>query len=342
MFAMRVLKHTVLLLAAAVLASAGGSRFAFAASPAVLQAGATERPAHLRLLTGPSGGQWSTLGDRMATILTRVVVPTSSRIGGGAANIPAIDKHLGDLGFTLTCFLGAAQSGEPEYQTMIADNAVLMANVYPQVFYFLLRKDIADKHGITDVASLLKQRLPLRFASLKPGTASEFLLNMLLKYGYDTNFAKLREQGWTFEFNNYAETADNFVEGKLDCFAYSAGTEVPLIQAMETHTEVVVLPIEQNVLDLLAKKFKTNTYTILPGLYKSVTAPVATLGDSTCIIVRKDLQDSFVFELCQALWTNKASLVNSVKDFQAFSPKNALPPGLAVHPGAKKFWDSVQ
>jgi TRAP transporter TAXI family solute receptor len=225
---------------------------------------------------------------------------------------------------------------------MAADNVVLMANVYPQVLYFLMRKDVADKYGIRDVASLLKQRAPLRFASLRPGTASEFVLNMLFKYGYDTSFAKLREQGWSLEFNNYAETADNFVEGKLDCFAYTAGTEVPLILDMEKHTEVVVLPVEQKVLDLLEKKFKTHTYTIMPGIYKSVTAPIATLGDSTCIIVRKDLQDGVVFDICKAIWTNKGSLVEAVKDFQTLSPKSAVPPGLDIHPGAKKFWDSAQ
>jgi len=336
MSTIRVLKAMALLLTALALVPAGGGLPAFAANPAAGTA------AHLRLLTGPSGGQWFTAGERLSTILTREVAPTSSRLGGGVANIGAVDKRLGDLAFTLTCFLGAAESGEQEYQSMAAENVALLANIYPQVLYFLLRKDVAQKHNITDVASLLKQRLPLRFASLKPGTASEFVVSMLLKYGYNTSFAGLRDQGWTIEFGNYAETADYFVEGKLDCFAYTAGTEVPLILAMEKHTEVLVLPVEQSVLDLLTKKFKTSTYTIAPGLYKSVTTPVATLGDSTCMIVRKDLSDELVFAIAKALWNNKASLVDAVKDFQNFSPKNAMPPGFTPHPGAKKFWDSVR
>ena len=341
MATMRTLTYAALLLTASVLASGGGNRVAFAASPASV-AGAGEHPSHLRLLSGPNGGQWFTAGERMATILTRAICPTTSRLGGGVTNIAAIDQRRGDIGFTLSCFLGAAQSGEPEYQSMAAENVSLMANIYPQVLYFLLRKDVALKYGITDVASLLKQRAPLRFASLKPGTASEFVLNMLLKYGYDTNFAKLREQGWSLEFNNYAETADNFVEGKLDCFAYTAGTEVPLILTMEKHTEVLILPVDQHVLDLLTKKFKTGTYTIMPGKYKSVTTPIATLGDSTCLIVRKDLPDDFVFAISKTLWDNKASLVDAVADFRNFSPKSVMPPGFDVHPGAKKFWDSIQ
>ena len=335
------LRCALLFLAAIVLVSVGGSPFAFAASP-VPKAGTMERPAHLRFLSGPNGGQWFTAGERLAPILTRNVAPTTSRIGGGVANIAAVDKRLGDLGFTLTCFLGAAQSGEPEYQSMAAENVTLLANIYPQVLYFLMRQEVADKYGVKDVASLLQQRAPLRFASLKPGTASEFILNMLLKYGYDTNYTKLREQGWSLAFNNYAETADNFVEGTIDCFAYTAGTEVPLILTMEKHARVVVLPVEQRVLDLLEKRFKTCTYTIQPGLYTSVTAPIATLGDSTCIIVRKDLQEDTVFAITKALWENKNGLVDAVKDFQALSPQTAMPKGFDIHPGAKKFWDSVK
>ncbi|MCL1985734.1 MAG: TAXI family TRAP transporter solute-binding subunit [Betaproteobacteria bacterium] len=341
MTTMRIFSCAMLFCAAIILASTGACRFALAANPAP-ETGAMERPTHLRLLSGPNGGQWFTAGERMAAILTRSVAPTTSRQGGGVANIAAINGQLGDLGFTLTCFLGAAQSGEPEYQSIASENVTLMANIYPQVLYFLLRKDIADKYGITDVASLLKQHIPLRFASLKPGTASEFVLSMLLKYGYGTDFAKLREQGWDLEFNNYAETADNFVAGELDCFAYTAGTTVPLILALEQHTEAVILPIERQVLDLLEKKFKTHTYTIMPGTYKSITTPIATLGDSTCLIVRKNLPDSLVFDINKALWENKDSLVDAVGDFRALSPEKAIPPGFDAHPGAKKFWDSVK
>ncbi len=231
------------------------------------------------MLTGPNGGQWFMVGEPIAEVLSKSVIPTTSRIGGGMANITSLNKSMGDMGFSLTCFLGASQSGEKEYKDIRFDNAALMVNVYPQVLYFLLRKDFANRHGVTDVESLLKLKAPLRFASLKPGTASEFILNLLFKYGYGTNFDKLREQGWTISFNNYAETADNFVAGDLDCFAYTAGTTVPLILTMEQHTDVVILPMEQRVLDLLGEKFKTSTYVIKPGDYRSVTSPIHTLGD---------------------------------------------------------------
>lgn len=293
------------------------------------------------MLTGPNGGQWFTMGEPIAEVLSKSVAPATSRMGGGMANIGSLNKGTGDLAFSLTCFLGASQSGEEEYRNIRFDNAMLMANVYPQVLYFLLRKDFAEKHGVTSVESLLKLEMPLRFASLKPGTASEFILNLLFKYGYGTSFDKLRAQGWITSFNNYAETADNFVSGDLDCFAYTAGTTVPLILTMEEHTDVVILPVEQRVLDLLAEKFKTSTYTINPGDYKCVKEPVNTLGDWTCILVRKDLPADLVFAVNKALWEGRGYISGVIKDFGGLSPATALPKGLEAHPGSVEFWNSL-
>lgn len=298
-------------------------------------------PPHLRLLTGPNGGQWFMMGDPIAEAIGRTVLPTTSRMGGGVDNIANVSKKRGDIGFTLSCFLGAADSGESEYEKLREENAILMVNIYPQVLYFLVRKDFAQRYGITDVESLLKLRMPLRFASLKPGTASEFILTLLLKYGYHTSFEQLREQGWEISFNNYAETADNFVDGEIDCFAYTAGTVVPLIKTMEEHTEVCILPVGQKVLDLLSDKFKTSSYTIMPGVYKSVTVPMQTLGDYTSLIVRKDLPQDLVYAINKALWENREYIAGFIEDFGKLSPQTALPVGLAHHPGSGRFWHSL-
>ena len=299
-------------------------------------------PAHLRVLTGPNGGQWFQMGEPLVDILSRNVAPASSRSGGGLSNIAHINGKTADIGFSLACFLGAAQSGEPEYQHIATENVTLVANVYPQVLYVLVRKDFAMKHGIDSMETLLSKKIPLRFASLKPGTASEFILSMLLKHGYNTSFEALKEQGWSLAFNDYAETADNFVDGSIDCFAYTAGTEVPLIRTLEEHTQAVILPLAPEVLKALSKKFKTGTHVIQPGDYQSVTEPILTLGDATCLVIRKDFPDDLAYAVTKALWENRQYVSDVVRDFKALSPEKAMPEGLPVHPGARMFWETLK
>lgn len=298
-------------------------------------------PMHLRFLSGPNGGQWFHMGEPISVALTDSVLPTSSKIGGGVANIEKLNEKNGDIAFTLNCFIGASESGEEEYKSIKLDNTTILANVYPQVLYVLVRKDFAEKHNVKIVEELLALDVPVRFASLRPGTASEFILNLLLKYGYNTSFDRLKEKGWDLSFNNYAEIADNLVAGELDCFAYTAGTDVPLIHTIEDHTDVVILPLKQSVLDKLSEKFKTGTYVINPGMYKSATEPIRTLGDYTCLIVRKDFPDSLVYEIAKTLWNSKDAVANVISDFGALSPDTAAPVGLPVHPGALKFWNEL-
>lgn len=324
---------------------AGGMRGALAATPEEAGADAKKMarwPAHLRVLTGPNGGQWFQMGEPLADILSRNVAPATSRSGGGLSNISHLNGKTADMGFTLACFLGAAQSGEPEYQHIAMDNVSLLANVYPQVLYVLVRKDFAVEHGIDSMETLLGKKIPLRFASLKPGTASEFILSMLLKHGYNTSFEALKAQGWLLSFNDYAETADNFVEGAIDCFAYTAGTEVPLIRTLEEHTRAVILPLSPTVLEALSKKFKTGIHVIQPGDYRSVTEPILTLGDATCLVVRKDFPDNLVYAMTKAVWENRKTVTDVVKDFGALSPETAMPEGLPVHPGARQFWETLK
>ena len=299
-------------------------------------------PTHLRVLTGPRGGQWFTMGKPIAEVLSRAVAPTTSRVGGGVANIDSLNKEAGDIGFSLTSFLGTSLSGEREYRHLKFDNATIMVNIYPQVLYVLLPKAVAEKYGITDAGSLLRLKAPLRFASLRPGTASEFILTLLLKHGYGMSYDDLRAQGWTLTFNNYAEIADNFASGDLDCFAYTAGTSVPLILTLETHADVVILPVEQAVLDKLSQKFRTTTYTIKPGDYKCVREPIKTLGDWTCLLVRRNLPEDMVYAINKALWEQRRVVSDIIRDFGGLSPDTALPEGIEAHPGSVRFWNSFK
>ncbi len=301
-----------------------------------------EWPAHLRLVSGPTGGEWHMTGERMAGILSTSLLRTNNRPGGGFSNIESIRTKTADIGFSVTCFLGPTLQAAGSLRHIDTQNVTVLANLYPQVLYFILRKEFADKHNITSVESLLTLEMPLRFASLKQGTASEFILNVLLQHGYNTDFDQLRAQGWRFTFGNYAECADGFVSGDIDCFAYTASVTVPLILAMEEHTPLTVLPVTQKAIDIMGEKMGMHAYTIGPGVYSSVQSPVQTLADYSCLIVREDLPDDLVFAFCRTIWEQRQRIAEAFGDFTQLNAATALPKNTKTHPGAVRFWQSVR
>ena len=298
-------------------------------------------PTQLRFMAGPPGGNWFALGTALADIWSKEVINTSSSSGGGVSNIINSNSRKGDLGFSVTSFLGAAMKGEEDFQGKSIDNSVIMSNLYTQVTYFIVRKDFADKNGIKTVGDLLQKKV--RFATLKPGTASEFAVKVLFKKGYNTDPNTLKkDKGWSVEYASYEGGADLMADSHIDCFAFSVGSIASIVMNIESKLDVVVLEVEQNALDAVAEAYGTTTYSIEPGIYKSVISPTKTLGDYTCIVIRKDLPESLVYALNESMWKNRQGLTEAVKDMQELSPAIALPKGVPSHPGSEKFWNSIK
>lgn len=299
-------------------------------------------PDQLKFMSGPPGGNWFALGTALAEMWSKNVIQTTSSSGGGVGNILNTDTKKGDFGFTVASLLGAAIAGEEDFEGKVVKNSVIMANLYTQYTYFVMRKDFAEKNGIKSVDDMIEKNIPIRFATLKPGTASEFIIKALFKKSYKTDYDQLKKKKWTFEFTSYDDGADLLADNHLDCFAFSVGKVASIVMNIESNTEVVILPVGQKALDTLAAAYGTTTFTITPGTYKCVTSPVKTIGDYTCIVIRKDLPDSLVYELNKTLWANRDSLAMAVGDIAELNPKIALPEGLPSHPASVQFWKSVK
>lgn len=300
-------------------------------------------PEHLRFMAGPPGGNWFALSTALSEMWTKEVLQSTNSTGGGVSNIINANLKKGDLGFTVNSFVGAAVAGEEDFRGRKAENAVVLANLYTQVTYFVMRAEFAAKHGISSVDDMISKKIPVRFATLKPGTASEFLVKVLFSKGYDTTFASLKKNnGWSVEYASYEGGADLLADSHLDCFAFSVGPVASIVMNIESRVPVVVLPVGQQALDAVSKVYGTTTYVIPAGVYTSVTQPTKTIGDFTSIVVRKDLPDNLVYALNKALWENREAMISAVKDMQELSPEMALPQGVPVHAGSVKFWQSLK
>lgn len=318
---------------------------ALAASPAL--AGDVDKsgwPDQLRFMAGPPGGNWFALGTALADMWTANGLPqTTSSSGGGVSNILNINSKKGDIGFSVTSLLGAAVKGAADFEGFQVDNAVILSNLYTQYTYFIMRKDFAEKNGITTLDQVIQKKLPMRFATLKPGSSSEFIVSALFDKGYGLNYRDaFKEWGGTVEYASYEGGADLLADNHLDCFAFSVGKIASIVMNIESKVDVVILPVDQKALDALSEAYGTETFTVEPGIYKSVDKePVKTVGDYTCIVIRKDLPDSLASELNRAMWEHKSSLISAVKDMEELSPETVLPGKVPTHPGSVEFWKNL-
>ncbi len=295
----------------------------------------------LRFSAGPPGGNWFALGGALAETWTKAGIPTSSGTGGGVSNVVNADRGKTDLGFSVTALVGAATKGEDPFKKAY-DNVSVLANVYRQYTYFVMRKDYAEANGIKSVADIVDKKLPIRMATLKPGTSSEFVIRAAFEKGLGVGWKDIQGWGGSVSFASYSDGSNQLADNHLDCFAFSVGRAASVVLKIESQIDVVILPVDKKILDAMTNALGTVTFEIDPEIYKSVSEPVPTIGDYTSIVVRKDLDEDTVYNMTKALWENKASLQKGVKAVEELNPKEAIPASAPAHPGAVKFWKSVQ
>ncbi len=303
-------------------------------------------PSQLRFMSGPSGGNWSALGDSLCAVWSSSNLPHASSVkGAGVTNILNIHARRGDLGFSVTSLLGAALKGEADFSGRRVTNAVIMANLYTQYTYFIMRKEFADKNAVKSVEDIITKRIPVRFATLRPGTSSEFVVKALFEKGYGLDYRKaFQNWGGSVEYASYDGGAELLEENHIDCFAFSVGKVAPIVQNIEGRTDVVMLSVGQEALDKLSDAYGTVTLTIEPGIYKSLpegAEPVKTVGDYTCIVIRKDLPESLVYALNKTLWEHKMDLAAKIQDITELEADSAIPEKIPAHEGSVRFWREI-
>ncbi|MBQ7561999.1 MAG: TAXI family TRAP transporter solute-binding subunit [Synergistaceae bacterium] len=301
-------------------------------------------PSHLRFMSGPKGGNWATLGTALSEIFTKSGLPeTISVSGAGVSNILNTHARRADFGFSVTSLLGAALKGEADFNGRAVNNAVIMTNLYTQYTYFVIRRDFAVKNKIKSLDDIIDRKISMRFATLKPGTSSEFVIKALFDKAFGIDYKKIFiEWGGSVDYYSYEAGADLLVNNIIDCFAFSVGKIAPIITSIEDRTDIILLPVSQESLNKLSDAYGTVTLEIEPGIYKSLPAgsgPVKTVGDFTCIVIRKDLPESLVYALNKSIWENKKFLSERVQDMQELTPDTALPEKVQAHEGSLKFWN---
>ena len=177
-------------------------------------------PQALRFMSGPEGGNWDALGNILADVWTRAGLPKTAIIpGGGVSNILNINARRGDLGFSVTSLLGAALKGESDFKGRRIENAVNMKNLYPQYTYFIMRKDFAVKNKIKSVEDIIDKKPVIRFATLRPGTSSEFIVKALFEKAWNLDYKKV----FQVQYESYGSGAGLLINNHIDCFAFSVG-----------------------------------------------------------------------------------------------------------------------
>jgi TRAP transporter TAXI family solute receptor len=283
-------------------------------------------PATLAIVTASPGGTYHVYGAGLAKILTRTLgLPvTELTTEGPNQNIQMIEAGEAQLGFVtmgaaLQAWNGAAEwtSGK-QYRSMRA-----LFPMYDTPFQFVASKD----SGIRSVAGMAGKRIGV---GPRGGTAGTYIPMFLKTLKID---AELTYGAWE-------ELAAEISDGKLDVLAAAVGVPFPAIAALEANKKITfVEPSREEILALRLAMPELTPSTIPAGVYPSLKKSYASVGLYNFAVANKDLPDSLVYAIVDAVFANHQELVQAHPAAAETVPANFVHNTfLPYHPGASRYY----
>jgi hypothetical protein len=284
--------------------------------------------ADVKLMTGPQGGSWYPLGGAIKNIVETRVSGASVQVlpGAGIANVKAVETGKADLGFANSVSTVDAINGNPPFDGK-ATNVCNVATLYPQYFQVVASSD----SGIKTAADFKGKGLTTQ----KKGNTGEAITEHLLKaygLGYD-DMSRV-------SYGSYTDSVNQMKDGNVDIF--TLGTTVPAgaIMDLASARKIMLVPIAD---DGLAKMKAINPgyqrIMVPAGSYPGQDAAVPTIGYSTHIIARCDLDADLVYNMLANIASSVTDLASVAKAVGKATPKSmAVETGVPLHAGAERFY----
>jgi len=292
------------------------------------------------ITTGGTGGLYYPLGGLLAQALTeRVpeVVVTGQAGSASVANCNLIKDHQVESAFVQNNVAFSAYEGKDQFAGKPVKNLRGITSLFPETIQIVALADSGIK-SIKDIKG--KKLIPGDRGS---GTEVD-TLNVLACYGLTyKDFAGV-------DWLGFSGASQRLQDKQADVTFTTAGWPTAAITELAMSTEIVLVPIEEEMIAKITKMYSFYSKVVIPkGTYKGMTADVPTITTMAQWVVDEQVPADLVYKLTRALWEKgkdglsgadvMAKVHANGKDVQL---KTALS-GMAIplHPGAAKYYKEI-
>ena len=288
----------------------------------------TASAADIKLMTGPQGGSWYPLGGAIKNIVETKVAGSAVQVlpGAGIANVKAVQSGKADLGFANSVSTVDAINGNPPFDSK-ATNVCNVATLYPQYFQVVALGDA----GINTAADFKGKALTTQ----KKGNTGEAITEHLLK-AYGLKYDDMSR----VSYGSYTDSVNQMKDANAQIF--TLGTTVPAgaIMDLAAARKVMIVPIpDDGLMKMKAINPGYQRIMVPAGSYPGQDAAVPTIGYSTHIIARCDLDAKLVYNVLSNLAAAVPDLASVAKAVGKATPESmAVETGVPLHKGAERFY----
>lgn len=258
---------------------------------------------NLTLCGASPGGLWSLLGAGIDAALKEAhpgSTVTYQTSGGGFANVGLLEQGKCELALVHDAEAQSARAGrEPFSQPM--ENLRTVAVLYtwaPE--QFIMRKDFAERHGITTMEDIAEKQVPINLLLNRRGNVvSQIGESMLTAAGASPE--EIETWGGSVTFAASQEQSDLMRDRRADALLNSLFVGHSSIQELANAIDVVLIPISEETAQKVAEEWNISEFTIPGGSYEWAPEDTLTVTVSAQLFVDEDADPQMVRDVTAAL-----------------------------------------
>lgn len=283
---------------------------------------------NLILATGGTAGTYYPFGGAMAKIWNSKIPGmnvTAQATGASVENVRLMNKDEVELALVQSDTIDFAFNAKEAFKEKLTKMAGV-AVLYPELIHVVVRGDL----DINSFAGLKGKKIGVG----APGSGTEANYRQLLDaYG-------LSKSDVSAQYLSFAESADQFKDGRIDAFMVTGGVPTSAIMDVATQRSIKILPVEDAKISALTSKYPfLSAATIPANAYRGVSAPVKTVAVNAVLIANPKLSEQTVYNLTKTLFENQKELAAAHNKGKEVALENATK-GISIplHPGAVKYY----
>ena len=305
--------------------SNGGNNDAQGSTPA--DDGAAAAGGNLTLVAGGEAGTYYAFGTVLAQhVSDKTDTSVTAVVGNGSqANVEDLDAGAAQLGFCQSDVASYAYSGT----NLFADSGAVESFSVAAALYMEQVQIVTMNPDIKTVADLAGKNVSIGAA----GSGVYFnALDILGAYG-------LTEDDIHAQYLNFADSADNLKDGKIDAAFIVAGAPTTAITDLATGSNVYLVSLDsEHVASLVAASPYYTEYTIPADVY-GTPEDVTTVAVAALVLVRDDVADADVYNFVSSIFDNLDEVTSAHAKGAELSLEFATSvTDIPYHPGAAQYF----
>ncbi|MEH7180397.1 TAXI family TRAP transporter solute-binding subunit [Neobacillus vireti] len=285
-----------------------------------------DKPKFVSILTGGTGGTYYPLGGSFAKIIKdETGIETNAETSGASAeNMNTLKNGDAEIAFSQTDIASYAVDGKLMFENNKVDNVKAIATLYPETIQIVTTKE----SGITSIEDLKGKKVSVG----APGSGTVANAQQILEV-HSMTFDDIQKQDLSFD-----ESTQGIQDGTIDAAFVTAGTPTGAVESLGATENVVIVPIAQDKIDDLIKKYPFYVKEEIPSGTYGLEAAVTTVAVQAMLVASSDLSEDVVYDVTKAIFENIDKVTHAKG--KLIKVENALNGvGIDVHPGAQKYFD---